>query len=611
MNYEPENERQSLALRVTNEIIKEFSVNDVGEHWFNRDEAGLSHEFEDDYGWKSIYGRLKLGYKDLDTNDLVPKSKVSPWRLLLRELIPYYFKKFIRGLVRNVHDNVDGFSFTTTRNYENHVDNQFDHMTSDSELRAHIEDELSSIWDKDNVDNTTVGMKQFLSVLGKMADFFDEQKKQVTDLLDAKTADGKHHAFPDLEDYPLGNFGEYQDSYAKHVRNNPHGASAEDDDATGDELLQKVSRTLSFHPVPLSILVRSVLTGLLLPMVILVILRLIPDNILGTEALETAPGCYWFSVACFLLCVGWAVVKYGLGVIGKIKYGLKDYIGWVLYRTQLSAYRCTLKKEEDYYDKCADICKGIRVNADAFSEKKIKLEEDDSIGFDLNMFQADILKPFEGHRILKDGTLKPKIHTVINKHGVDHPRLEVIPDDLEKVDDELLYGIFRKTVVIDSGNGVKASLKEMLFERTGDTDQNSNTDIGRKKKDLCVLLSERIAEAIQFHVLDREVQTLADIVFDRTDKSNLKTWVQGQADDFDMGDIIKQISCPSAAVSMGSFEYAGLVFPEGSNTANWKKVLRLDNQGDRYDIGKGCYGLSVLQGFSVYSLEEVRDIIMA
>ena len=111
-------------------------------------------------------------------------------------------------------------------------------------------------------------------------------------------------------------------------------------------------------------------------------------------------------------------------------------------------------------------------------------------------------------------------------------------------------------------------------------------------------------------MLDREIQSLSDIVFDRTGKSNLETWAQGQSDDFDLGDIIKQRSYPSAEVSMGSYEYAGLVFPVGSDTTNWKRVLRLNNQGNRYDTGKGSFGLSVLQGFSICSLDEVKDIIM-
>ena len=610
LNYEPEKKKHSLAIRLTNGIIKKFSDDELGEHWFNRDEAGLSHGFEDNYGWKSVYGQLKLGYKDLETSHLIPNSKVSPWRLLLRELIPYYFKKYIRGLVRNVHDSVDGFSDATTLNYANHVDNQFDNMTRDSELRAGIENELSTIWEKENVDNTTVGMKQFLSILEKMTEFFKEQKRHVKALHEAKTADGKHHAFPDLKDYPLGNFGEFHESYAKHVRNNPNGA-AEEDDATGNKLLQKVVRTLSFHPVPLSILVRSVLAGLLLPMVILVILRLIPDTIINTGTLENTPGCYWFSVACFLLCVGWAVVKYGLGVIDRIKYGLKNYVGWVLYRTQLSAYHCTLKKEIEYYDKCMGVCNEIRKNADAFTKETIDLKEDTSKGFDVNMFQADILSAFKGHHILKDGVVMPKILTVINRHGVDHPQSNIIPDDFEKVEDELLYGIFRKTVIIDSNNGVKAALKAMLFEKSTDSDQNVNMDIAGKKTNLCVLLSENIAKTIQFHVLDREIQSLADIMFDRTGKSNLKSWVQGQDNDFDMGDIIKQRSSPSAEVAMGSFEYAGLVFPDSSEAADWKRVLRLTDQGNRYDICKGCFSLSVLQGLSVYGLDEVRDIKMA
>lgn len=610
LNFEPEKEKRSLAIKLTNAIVSKFSKNTNGEHWFDNEGAGLSKEFEEAHGWYSIYGQLKLGYKNLDTKDLIPQSDVSPWRLLLRELIPYYFKKYIRGLVRHVHDNVDGFLFVTMRNYESHVNNQLEQISHEKELRKHIETELFFIWDKENMDNITVGMQQFLSKVNNLIDFFKEQKEKINELSNAKTADGRNHVFPKLEDYPLGNFGEYQDCYAKLIRTNPNETITKGLDVTGDGLLKKVTRTLAFHPVPLSLLVRSILAGLLLPMVLLVILRLIPDYFINTGVLEKTPGCYWLSLICFLLCVSVAIMKYGFGVIGKIRDNLKSYVACCLYKIQLSAYHYTLKKEKEYYKRAEDICAEIQANADTFIKIKTELKEDKTQGFEENMFQANIIEVYNGHNILKDGTLVPKIKTVVNRHGEDYRQEEIIPTPLLSVNDELHYGIFRNTVIIEDKNGIKKHLKKCLFEQKCLKEQESIDVMTPLKEKFCSLLEEEIIQTIDFFVTDRKIHSLKDIVFDETGRSNLMTWEQGQHEDFSMSDIIQQRSYPSAEVSMESFNYASVVFPnDGSTNANlWRNLLylRTDNE-DKFDTHIGNYELSILQGFSIDDLDSIND----
>ena len=599
LNYEPEKEKNALAIQLSNAIVAKFSDNDSGEHWFDSDTADISKDFEKSFGWESIYGRLKLGYRNLDTDDLVPRSEISPWRLLLREIIPYYFKKYIRGLVRHVRENLDGFSYVTMRNYESHVNNQLEIISRDEERKTKIENELSSIWEKENIDNVTVGMKQFIERVDKMIEFFKLQKTKTNELANAKTADGKNHFFPKLEDYPLGDFGKYQDSYAKLIRSNPDRTAIGDMDPTGDGLLQRVMRTLSFHPVPLGLLVRSILAGLLLPMVLLVILRLIPDGVFNTGALENAPGCYWLSAGCFLACVCWAVMKYGFGVVGKVRNTLKDYVAWCLFKIQLSAYRLTLDKEEAFYQGCLDICTSIKTNAEAFSSKKVTLKEDETQGFEINMFQANIMKPFEGHPILKSGTLVPVIKTVVNRHGVDYTEKEDILLRQKDGEDELHYGIFRNVIVMDAANGVLEGLKECLF------DPSSLTDMENKKQLICRQFAEKVAHNIEFHVGGREIQTLKDIVFDRVGNSNFVTWER----DLAMDDMILQRSFPSAEVTMDSLAYESLTYPNDGQPGadSWRDLMHLGDDR-QFDIQLSSFGLSIVRGFAIDGLDDIKDI---
>ena len=90
--YEPEKERNKYAIDLTNAIVEKFSTDDTGEHWYRENDADISDNFKLEQGWKSVYGRLKSGFKDIETNELIPQSTVSPWSLFLKVLIPYYFK---------------------------------------------------------------------------------------------------------------------------------------------------------------------------------------------------------------------------------------------------------------------------------------------------------------------------------------------------------------------------------------------------------------------------------------------------------------------------------------------------------------------------------------
>lgn len=612
LNYEPSKEKCSYAVQLTNKIMTKFTTDDQGEHWLNESEAKLGKEFEEAQGWRAVYGQLRMGYKNLETKDLVPKSKILPWKFMLRELIPYYFKKYIKGLVRHVRENVDGFSLITMNAYKNHVDNQFEHMTRDEEQRKCIERELLRIWDKENVDNVTIGMKQFQSRLKTMKTFFESQQNKVQDLYDGKTADGGKHEFPELKDYPLGNFGEYQECYEKYVRDTDASTSKDKaSDPIGEGMLQKTRNILSFHPVPLSLLVRAFLAGVLIPILLWTILKWIPDTVFKTAYLELPPGSFILWGACVLICIGGALLKYGIGVVGKVRDNLRNYVAWRLYRMQMEAYHLTLEKEKDYYKKGLEICAEIKANCDSFVDNNnvVTLQEDSCDGFDVNMFQANVMKDFEGHGILNNGALTSKIKIVINKYGEDHYREENVISNKNEEADELHYGVFRKTVVIDDDNGIKNHLKRILFGHSTDDDFDKiEIDIKLEKEDFYKMFSEKIAQDISFYVGDRVIRSLDDIVYDDDERDNFRTWKQGDVEKFSMFDIVRERSYPSASVDTSAYQYGSIVIPS-RKFDRWRNKMELSaDVGGNYDTCKGSYEMSVLQGFALENLSSIKDI---
>ena len=609
LNYEPKKERDSYAVDLTNTIVKKFSTDNQGEHWCKDNQADISEQFKLEQGWKAIYVRLKIGFRNLETTDLVPQSSVSPWKLFLKILIPYYFKKYIRGLVRHLKDNVDGFSFVTHQNYKNHIDNQFEGMVRDEEQRKHIEDELTEILNKDNLNNNTIGIQQFLSRLKKMIGFYEEQKGVISGLLDKKTADGKNNGFPELADYPLGKFGIYQRTYSKYVKLEKDAGK---EDIYGEGLLNKTINVLSFHPVPLGLLVRSVLLGILLPIVILTSLKLIPDNLFNTAYLESQPGSTIFCVGCLLICVGWALLKYGLGVIGRIKDNISNFVGWCLYQLQMTAYRMTLEKENEYYDRCITICEEIKTRGEAFVKLDTVLKKDNNVGFEENMFQANVMGKIEENVILKKGIVIPKIKTVINRYGEQIEQTESIIPEREDKKDELHYGILQKALIVDDDNGVKDQLKKILFGHKSDTDfERIKFDLEQEKQLMCKKLCEVISKGIVFYINDRQIGTISDIVFDANGNCNFYNWERSTDDpqtviSNPIGTIIYMRSFPSADV-LDSFLFASIVVPDRFN--EWRTNLSIENEHeDRYNTSKGSYEASILQGISVSNISLINDI---
>ena len=132
-----------------------------------------------------------------------------------------------------------------------------------------------------------------------------------------------------------------------------------------------------------------------------------------------------------------------------------------------------------------------------------------------------------------------------------------------------------------------------------------------KKREFCRKLADVVAQTIEFHVGDREIRTLKDIVFDNTGRSHLSTWEQG-GQDYSMSDIILQRSFPSAQVNIGSYQYSSLVYPdnEEQSAETWRRLLNLDD-GNRYDIQIGSFGLRIVRGFAIDSLDEIKDIKLA
>lgn len=590
------------AKELSDAIFEKFRKDQIGEHWHKESEAMYSDEFAQEQGWVCIYGNLKAGFRNIDNKDVVPQSTISPWRLFPKYLIPHYFKKFIKGLVRQIHNNTSAYSYLALHSYHNHVDNQFQKMTHNGVQQHKIESELLTIWDKES-DDHAIGMQQFLAKLNKIIDFFTSQKESVQKLLDKKEADKSAGTFPELADLPLGNFGDFQGRYASYVRS--QGMSGTKDDVTDRGKLLKLKRVLSFHAVPLSLLVRSLLLGILFPLVVLTILNLIPDQVIDTSWFESHPGNKSFFVACFIVSVSWAILKYHFLVVDNIRQIIKDYIGWCIYCTQVDAYRLTLEKAKDFYENAITICNEIKKRTEVFIESETSDGIDESIGFENNKFQADVMAKFEEKDILKKDTVCVMVNVSFKEYGQEIIREEKADTTGERTDD-IHYGVLRRVLMLKD-DILMNILKALLFKEEEKDSQNDASS--SCQPDFFNQMTLSIKEELKLYLRDLSINSLSDIVLPTTGES-LNKW-DGKSRNYTIGDMIRERSYPSAE-AISAFHLGSFVIPnrDKNDIVSWRNLLNIDGSLDdtRYDTIKGMFGMSILQGAAISSISQVRDL---
>ncbi|MGP1447827.1 MAG: hypothetical protein ACTTKO_09965 [Candidatus Limimorpha sp.] len=604
LNFEPEIERRRMANTLTKAIRKKFAEDEESEYWHKKSTVGVSDNFKSELGWRSIYHNLKSGYADWETEGLSPISPESPWRLFSKLLIPKYFKKYIRRLVKQVRENTDAFSFVTRDRYQNHLDNQYQKITDDDAQRKRVEDEIFSVWDPEKRENGAVGMQQIKSVLGAVKDFFTEQQQATQNLLDQKPADSTPTAFPKLEDFPLSNFGTYRENYEKFMRREGPADCVPGTEKFGADLLKKLTRILKFHPIPLSLVVRSMLAGILLPMVIWTILCAIPDFLFNTASLETYPGMVFLFIGCFIFCLLLGLVQYAISILDHIKRKIREYIGWYLYRTQTMAYRMTLEKEMTYYQKALSLCEAITQNINSFIENQVDIKEKVEYRFKVNKFQGCVMEEsFEGHKILKDNTIKPVVTVSLYNSGSGHE------DQQRKVEavEEIYYGVFRKVFVLENGNGPLKTLLRVLLFKKDDQKQAPTVQSFYDK------LVESVYENIGFVIGSKEVGSLYDILFHDPSNTNNNSRNNNLCE-VKIADYINYRSYPSCDIETygSSFRYVSYCVPpfsgdESGHVELWNRMFGL-TPGRTYCTQLGDNEVSILQGYAVENLTDIKNL---
>lgn len=540
LTFEKVSEKASHASKIMKNLFAQFCTEKKDERWFYEQDIAISADIKDAMSWESIYFALSSGFRYDEIKDIYPQRKdgPSPWTLVSKYMIPLYFKKYIRGFVKKLHTNVEQFATNSYVSYSLTLDSNYSRLTKAHTLENEIRNGLVSIWDKENIDGA-IGLQQCDLLLDKTIQFYEDQKRAINMMQKGEAPDKKHMNFPGPNDFPMKTLGKYQLFFEKYwKKKDSKERKIISADSYGNNILNRLTKVLKFHPIPLSLISRSILTGLFLPFALFIILRVIPNIIIKTPFFEAGVGKMILFGGIFILCILWGVFKYGKLILDKIQSLAYDYIGWFIYKTQKLMFDETLQKANQYYKLCLEVCNQYKENIRFFANANAPSEETKRDGYEQTMFQCDITKTFRfplndgtnknniiEPKVVREGSVVPKISIVYRQDFCDKKEIKTIAYEKEEEMNQLYVDLTRSIVNYDITKDLQKILKEGLFpiasesEHTVILEKEDRKEYWNKvKTKINVLMTEKIIESIELFVgrginANRVVSNISDIAF--------------------------------------------------------------------------------------------------
>lgn len=492
--YEPDALKKEKAYHLAEDLLESFCKNEKDAEWYSVNDAKTHFDgssLKKNMHWYNIYKLFSQGFKEESLNGLYTECEISPWRMFAYKLIPFYFKRHVKSLLRKTYDKAHNFASLTTMRYESFAKNKRKQMldgTAEIEnkqqfAKTAIASYLSSVWDPQN--KGAKGVKQVLLLLEKVKNYLINQKAEVGRVKGFNEPnDDKHKKFPEMEDFPLKDIykkenEKYKKKYNEYVTNGepPAEHTEEADKSYEERQLTKMHNLLKWHAMPLNLFTKAALLSALIFVTAWAGISFIQaTNIdkIHIFSLNTSQSLVALGVVTAIIVLTFAFVKYGIKTLRKIRLAIRDYIAWSYYRVQREVYGISLKEEDNYYDELIKECDRIQKQLEDFVTLKVK--EKTSFGkYRESKFQRNILgKMDNSNQILANTAL----NVTLNVNGRDFSP------------DEVMQGLF--TAMLNDGNQQLGEQMRTCVLLGTDDDKDNNL-----KDKLLGLWTDSLADKIQ------------------------------------------------------------------------------------------------------------------
>ena len=498
--YEPDAMKKEKAYLLSEQLLEAFSNNKQNAEWYNVNDAKTHFDGSDlkkYLHWHSIYEQLSQGFHEESMNGLYSKSEISPWRMFAYKLVPFYFKKHVKPLLRKLYDNVHDFSSLTVMRYESFAKNKRKQMLEGSAniekkeqfSKSAIASYLSSVWNTDY--DGAKGVQQVLLLLKKTKDYLVVQKDEVARVKKFESPnDEKHKGFPKLLDYPLTEITKkgnehYYKHYEELVTNGePAAENTEEAGKSYEErLLSKLHNLLKWHAMPLNLFTKAGLLSAMAFVTVWAVISIVQNtNLVHLFSLNTKQSLIALFVATAVIVLTFAFVKYGLKTLRKIRLAVQKYIAWSYYKVQLEVYRVSLDEEGKYYDELIKECERIDKQLNDFVGLKVE-NEPSFEKYKISKFQRNILGNMDDRTpILSRAALNMSLRI----NNIDYSPDDVVPGLFtamlrgcgQRLNEKMRDRVLNEVSAEGDGNAKEELLKVWLEALTDNIDVTINGQYG-------------------------------------------------------------------------------------------------------------------------------------
>lgn len=516
--YEPDALKKTKAYSLSEKLLEAFCNNTQDAEWYSGNDAEThfdKFESEKYLHWRTIYGHLSQGFKEESLKGIYSKSDVSPWRMFAYKLVPEYFKKHLKPLLRKLYNNVHDFSSFTVMRYESFAKNKRKQMLDGS---ADIEDKtqfaktaiagyLSSVWSPDY--KGAKGVQQVLLLLEKTKKYLEKQKDEIGRVKNFNSPnDEKYKSFPQLNDYPLTEIAkkgneQYYKHYKEFATNGKPTAEGtmEADKSYEERQLSLLQKLLQWHAMPLNLFTKAGLLSALIFVAIWAGISIIQHtNLVHLFSLDTNQSLITLFVSTAVIVLTFAFVKYGLKTLRKIRLAVQKYIAWSYYRVQCEVYVISLKEAEKYYDELIKECDRIDAQLNAFVKSEVK-NKPSFERYRISKFQRNILdKMDDGNQILNNTVLNVSLQINGNNYSPD----------------EVVQGLFN-AMLSNSERKLDDEMRDSLLKESYKESENN------LKEELLKIWSDALAENITITINGQVGAAIDFPAFHHTNTSNFTT----------------------------------------------------------------------------------------
>jgi len=401
--YDVENHTDKALEILVEKCLKEFKNNDSQFDGYVSTENEVTSKIKT-YGIVDKLNHLKLfkliSAKFSSESDkykmnqkIWEKPKPGPYHIFWVDQLLLYFKQFIIFLPAHLVTYCKLFTTKSIAYLEEKLKIFEDEFITNKEnnIFSMIDTCVVSPWSS---NENYQGLKEHDRIVEKIKELSDEQKSELIILAEKHfVVEGKN-----LEVFHVPQkIRKTYNSLYKELINAPN----DEIEKRQEKVIKKMHTTLKRHPVPLALLIRTILSGTVLALAGFIFLRFLPDFFIDTSYFEQDKVMPFTIFALFAFPFIFAIIRYVFMTVCRVQSCKKEYIALCLIAAQKEAHSRIKSTLESVFKNVYKYCEDL-ISKTGRIRDNLNIAGTNPAYFVETKFQKDITGEIAGEKILNN-----------------------------------------------------------------------------------------------------------------------------------------------------------------------------------------------------------------